>query len=104
MKNKNIDITNPDLAWTIRKHVAVAKKPFNTIEVPATVEINLPTEIQEILAALPTMEDCFEFEDEGFFKYVFNRDQQFWIVKLGNQKFFVDTQGYQYARYVGELV
>jgi len=92
----------------IRSYVEVNRKPFNQDEVISkTSESELPSQIKELLDQLDVVKLTQEEFNEwggGFFTYFLNGDIQFYIVYIGEKKYFVDTQGYDYARYVGELV
>jgi len=88
----------------IREYVQVDRKPFD-VENLVTNEYNsLPEEIKQLLSELPIIEHKPDFTNDGFFEEFIPTDIQFCLVQFDERTFFVDTQGYNYARYVGEIV
>ena len=100
---------NYELTWKIRAHVETDRKPFCVDDLVCQTPFNsLPSEIQEAINNLPKINghEYFRFgdEDHGFFSDVLDGDQQLYLMEMDGRKFFIDTQGYKYARYVGELI
>jgi hypothetical protein len=75
----------------------------------------IPQRIKDMLKSLPTIDTSLivDYDDEGIehpinldnfslFDDYFDREQ-FWILKHKGKNYFVDTQGYSYARYCGGL-
>ncbi len=93
---------NTQIANILRGAIEVERKPLSLNNLPKTVEDRLTPNIKDLLNQLPVMEvgDYFDtFED------CFDGNQQIYLLKhKDGRKFFVDTQGYTYARYIGELV
>jgi hypothetical protein len=99
-------MTNAELTWDIREYVEVDRKPFDTDDISSKTQLSdIPEDVQEILKQLPILEieEYFDFNNQGFFANVLDGDQQIYLLKDENRIFFVDTQGYRYARYVGEI-
>lgn len=91
----------------IRSEVMVARKPFSPEDdVPKNSMRNLSKNVVNLLKEVTKIKPKFDFSENGngFFEDLLDGDIQFYIAKIGNRKFFIDTQGYNYARYVGELV
>jgi hypothetical protein len=98
---------NGTLAWEIRDYVEVTRKPYDTDDVYSKTQLSdIPDNIQEVLKQLPVLEreDYFEFDNQGFFGMVLDGDQQIYLMKDEDRIFFIDTQGYEYARYIGEII
>jgi hypothetical protein len=98
---------NYDIAWVIRDYVDVYRKPFDVDDIKAQTHIDdIPVEIFALFGKLPIVdgEELFEFKTEGFFKRALDGKQQCYIMEIGDRTFFIDTQGYDYARYVGEII
>lgn len=98
---------NHELTWEIRNYVDVNRKPFNLKEITTKTKLtSLPSKVRTALDTLPVIDgdELFEFENEGFFADVLDGNQQIYLMKLNGRTFFIDTQGYSYARYVGEIV
>ncbi len=100
---------NPDFDL-IRSEVLVACKQDSPDDCPSTLLDRLSPEVEHLLSLLPTI-DLSQIEDEDFdedefslFDDIFDGDQQFYILIWKGRKFFVDTQGYTYGRYCGELL
>ena len=75
----------------------------------------IPQRIKDMLKILPTIDTSMlvEYDNEGI-EHPINvdnfslfddwfGDNQFWILKHKDKNYFVDTQGYSYARYCGGL-
>ena len=90
----------------IRDYVVVDRKPYNTKDLVTNNYNSLPDETKQLLNELTVVEHKPDFGNggSGFFEYFLNGDVQFYLVKFDGRTFFVDTQGYDYARYVGEIV
>jgi len=91
----------------IRSEVLVARKEDSPNDCPSTNVEELSENIKYLLEELPIMnlsniEDLDEDEFSLFDDYF--EDEQFWILIWKGRTFFVDTQGYSYARYCGELI
>ena len=90
----------------IRSEVKVARKPYDLSDVPTTLVREISPRIQNLISKLPIIDGNhldFSEEGDGFFNHVLDGDVQFYIVEIGDKRLFVDTQGYEYARYVGEI-
>ena len=75
------------------------RKPDHPDEVRSSINFGeLHESIREIVARLPIV----EFPN-SFFDYFLNGEQQFYLVTYKEKVFLVDTQGYDYARYVIRL-
>lgn len=75
------------------------RKPDHPDEVRSSINFGeLDESIREIVARLPIV----EFPN-SFFDYFLNGEQQFYLVTYKEKVFLVDTQGYDYARYVIRL-
>lgn len=90
----------------IRSEVMVARKPFSPEDdIPKNSMKGLSNEVKKLLNEVTKIKPTFNFDDGGgFFEDLLDGDVQFYIVEIGDREFFIDTQGYNYARYVGELV
>jgi hypothetical protein len=100
---------NSDLTWIIREHVSVDRKPFSPDDLTEKTEIDLlPSIVWGMMQHLPKIDgnNYFDFSEEGhgFFAEVLDGDVQIYLMEWNGRLFFIDTQGYKYARYVGELV
>ena len=100
---------NYDIAWKIREYVETDRKPFCLEDLTYQTPFNsLLPEIQELINSLPKINgnEYFSFgeDDRGFFSNALDGDQQVYLMEMNERKFFVDTQGYKYARYIGELI
>ena len=90
----------------IRSEVLVNRKSFDTEGLPQTRFKTLSKEIQNLLDELPTVDGNhldFNEDGDGFYTSFLDGKQQFYKLKIKDKLYFVDTQGYDYARYVGEL-
>ena len=75
------------------------RKPAYPDEISSSINFNeLHESIRGIVASLP----IGEFPG-SFFDYFLDGDQQFYLVTDKEKVFLVDTQGYDYARYVIQL-
>ena len=75
------------------------RKPAYPEEISSSINFNeLHESIRGIVASLPIV----EFPG-SFFDYFLDGDQQFYLVTDKDKVFLVDTQGYDYARYVIHL-
>jgi len=101
-------MTNADIAWKLRDVIGVDKKPFDPNEIRSkTRSVDIPTEEFKLLSTLPIIngEELFDFENgNGFFNDVLDGDQQCYVMEYKDRVFFIDTQGFNYARYVGEII
>lgn len=88
-------------------YIEVDRKPSNTTDISASTDyLKLPADIQHLINQLPVVEsDVFRYEDGkfSFFIDALDGDVQFYLLKHENKTYFIDTQGYHYARYVGEI-
>ena len=75
------------------------RKPDHPDEIRSSINFNeLHESVREIVSNLPIV----EFPN-SFFDYFLDGDQQFYLVTYKEKIFLVDTQGYDYARYVIQL-
>jgi hypothetical protein len=95
-------LTNSQIAFTLREFITVDRKPSTLDNLPLTTEDKLPQNIKDHIYQLPVMEVDDDFDT---FEDCFDGNQQIYLLEHEDgRKFFVDTQGYTYARYIGELV
>lgn len=96
---------NHELAWEIRKEIKVDRKPFQLSEVRSeTIYEDLSLNCQNILRMVPKVK-IEEFDGPGLFTNCLKGSQQIYIiVDNDGSEYFCDTQGYDYARYVGRIV
>ena len=81
--------------WTINYE----RKPDHPDEIRASMNFNeIHESVREIVARLPIV----EFKN-SFFDGILDGDQQFYLMTYEDKVFLVDTQGYNYARYVIQL-
>jgi hypothetical protein len=79
--------------------LAYERKPNHPDEIRSSINFNeLHESIREIVSNLPIV----EFPN-SFFDYFLSGEQQFYLVTYKEKIFLVDTQGYDYARYVIQL-
>jgi hypothetical protein len=79
--------------------LAYERKPDHPDEIRSSINFSeLHESIREIVARLPVV----EFPN-SFFDYFLSGEQQFYLVTYKEKVFLVDTQGYDYARYVIQL-
>ena len=75
------------------------RKPDRPSDIESSINFGeLDESIREIVAGLPVV----EFSG-SFFDYFLSGEQQFYLVTYKEKVFLVDTQGYDYARYVIQL-
>ena len=75
------------------------RKPDHPDEIRSSINFNeLHESVREIVSNLPIV----EFPN-SFFDYFLSGEQQFYLVTYKEKIFLVDTQGYDYARYVIQL-
>ena len=98
----------------IREWVDVDRKE-NRPEDCVVNDLNkIPQRIKDMLKELPIIDTSLLVEEEDGIEYPINLfnfslfddyfdGEQFWILKHKGKNYFVDTQGYSYARYCGGL-
>jgi hypothetical protein len=75
------------------------RKPAYPEEIRSAIDFNdLHESIREIVTNLPVV----EFKN-SFYNGILDGDQQFYLMTCDGQIYLVDTQGYDYARYVIRL-
>jgi hypothetical protein len=75
------------------------RKPNHPDEIQSSINFSeLHESIRKIVSNLPIV----EFPN-SFFDYFLDGDQQFYLVTYKEKIFLIDTQGYDYARYVIQL-
>jgi len=75
------------------------RKPAYPFDIHSSINFNeLHESVREIVSNLPIV----EFPG-SFFDYFLDGNQQFYLVTYKEKIFLVDTQGYDYARYVIQL-
>ena len=75
------------------------RKPDHPDEIRSSMNFNeIHESVREIVAKLPIV----EFKS-SFFDGILDGDQQFYLMTYKEKVFLVDTQGYNYARYVIQL-
>lgn len=80
-------------------HLNYQRKPDHPDEIYSSINFrDLDKSIIGIVASLPIV----KFPG-SFFDYFLDGDQQFYLVTYKEKVFLVDTQGYNYARYVIQL-
>lgn len=96
---------NHKLAFEVRKEIEVDKKLFSLEE--CTTEVNyedLSLTCKNILKVIPKVK-VEEFKEKGLFTRCLKGSQQIYIiVDNDGTEYFCDTQGYDYARYVGRII
>ena len=75
------------------------RKPSEWPEISSVRLFNLHPSVIGVLNNLPVVEGA-----ESPMDYFLDGKQQFYIVKADDGVFFVDTQGYDYARYAVRLI
>ena len=79
--------------------LAYERKPDHPDEIRSSINFNeLHESIRKIVSNLPIVE-----LPNSFFDYFLDGDQQFYLVTYKEKIFLIDTQGYDYARYVIQL-
>lgn len=96
---------NHELAWEIRKEIKVDKKPSLLSNVTAETKYeDLSLTCKNILEVIPKVK-IEEFNEHGLFTKCLRGQQQIYIiVDNDGSEYFCDTQGYDYARYVGRII
>ena len=93
--------------------IRMARKPFDAEDTTSTDFFNLPQNIKDALVDLPEVPvddsifgNGINENAMGFFGQmgIDSEKHQFYILSTDNQVFFVYNQGYDYARYVTELI
>jgi hypothetical protein len=98
-KRKTFSDTLTEEQYDKLTHLAYERKPAYPDDIRSSINFNeLHESIREIVANLPIV----EFPG-SFFDYFLDGDQQFYLVTAKEKVFLVDTQGYDYARYVIQL-
>ena len=84
-------------------NLKLTRKPFRGEDVFTSVDYNeLSSDAKTEINKLPIVTIDEKFHPDGFFSDVLNGNQQFYILISDDMEetYFVDTQGYKYARYV----
>ena len=96
---------NHELAHEVRKEIPCTRKPFSLGE--CSTEVNyedLSLTCKNILEVIPKVK-IEEFKEQGLFTRCLRGPQQIYIiVDNDGTEYFCDTQGYDYARYVGRII
>ena len=102
MENRKLfsdTITEEQYNKLTSRSIAYERKPSHPDEIRSSINFNeLHESVREIVSNLPIV----EFPN-SFFDYFLDGDQQFYLVTYKEKIFLVDTQGYDYARYVIQL-
>jgi hypothetical protein len=102
MENKKLfsdTITDEQYNKLTSRSIAYERKPNHPDDIRSSINFNeLHESVREIVSSLPIV----EFPN-SFFDYFLDGDQQFYLVTYKEKIFLVDTQGYDYARYVIQL-
>lgn len=81
------------------------RKAFDLSKTYSTKYESLPDDVKEVINQLPISDGYKKMSNQGFFAYELDGKQQFYILELEDDTFALcDTQGYDYARYVTELI
>ena len=81
------------------RSIAYERKPSHPNDIRSSINFNeLHESVRGIVSNLPIV----EFEN-SFSDFFLDGDQQFYLVTYKEKIFLVDTQGYDYARYVIQL-
>ena len=92
-------ITDDQYNRLTSRSIAYERKPDHPRDIQSSINFNeLHESVREIVSNLPIV----EFPN-SFFDYFLDGDQQFYLVTYKEKIFLVDTQGYDYARYVIQL-
>lgn len=92
-------LTEEQYSKLTSRSIAYERKPNHPDEIRSSINFNeLHESVREIVSNLPIV----EFPG-SFFDYFLDGDQQFYLVTYKEKIFLVDTQGYDYARYVIQL-
>ena len=84
-------------------NLKLTRKPFRGEDVFTSVDYNeLSSDAKTEINKLPIVTIDEKFHPDGFFSDVLDGKQQFYILISDDMEetYFVDTQGYKYARYV----
>jgi hypothetical protein len=102
MQNKKIfseTITDDQYDKLTSRSIAYERKPSHPNDIRSSINFDeLHESVRGIVSNLPIV----EFEN-SFFDFFLDGDQQFYLVTYKEKIFLVDTQGYDYARYVIQL-
>ena len=102
MENRKLfsdTITEEQYNKLTSRSIAYERKPDHPNDIRSSINFNeLHESVREIVSNLPIV----EFPN-SFFDYFLDGDQQFYLVTYKEKIFLVDTQGYDYARYVIQL-
>ena len=92
-------ITDDQYDKLTSRTIAYERKPNHPDDIRSSINFNeLHESVREIVSNLPIV----EFPN-SFFDDFLDGDQQFYLVTYKEKIFLVDTQGYDYARYVTQL-
>ena len=92
-------ITDDQYDKLTSRTIAYERKPNHPDDIRSSINFDeLHESVRGIVSNLPIV----EFEN-SFFDYFLDGDQQFYLVTYKEKIFLVDTQGYDYARYVIQL-
>ena len=92
-------ITDDQYDKLTSRTIAYERKPNHPDDIRSSINFNeLHESVRGIVSNLPIV----EFEN-SFFDFFLDGDQQFYLVTYKEKIFLVDTQGYDYARYVIQL-
>ena len=92
-------ITDDQYHKLTSRSIGYERKPNHPDDIRSSINFNeLHESVREIVSNLPIV----EFPN-SFFDYFLDGDQQFYLVTYKEKIFLVDTQGYDYARYVIQL-
>lgn len=92
-------ITDDQYDKLTSRTIAYERKPNHPDDIRSSINFNeLHESVRGIVSNLPIV----KFEN-SFFDYFLDGDQQFYLVTYKEKIFLVDTQGYDYARYVIQL-
>ena len=98
-ERKRFSDTLTDEQYNKLTHLNYDRKPAYPEEISSSINFNeLHESIRKIVSNLPVV----EFPN-SFFDYFLDGDQQFYLVTYKEKIFLIDTQGYDYARYVIQL-
>ena len=96
---------NAKKAWIVRDEVEVDRKPSRPDEVGSQTDFNdLSQEVKDILQSLPIINSNVFSGSSGLFTDALSGDQQIYMMKHKEDFYFIDNQGFEYARYVGKVL
>jgi len=102
MENRKLfsdTITEEQYNKLTSRSIAYERKPDHPRDIESSINFNeLHESVREIVSNLPVVKF-----DSSFFNDTLDGDQQFYLVTYKEKIFLVDTQGYDYARYVIQL-